>query len=124
MTEVKFAFDRRLDTDFLDGLYDGDKEHASIIFEQFLQCIHGQLKDVEDNYNAGNSEQFRLKIHKIKPIFSFVGLSWLTSKAELIENQCLEHSGTAPVAQLYTDFKNSIFEFLPVIENEFGKLKV
>ena len=123
MDEARFAFDSRLDADFLDGLYEGDKEHASMVFEQFLQNIHTQLKEVEDNFNSGNAESFRQKIHKLKPVFSFVGLTPLTGKAELIEDQCKQNSSTGPLEELYKDFKNSIIEFIPIIEKELVKLK-
>lgn len=123
MNNFEFALDRRLDTDFLNELYGGSMEHISIVFEQFLSGIHNQLKEVEDNFNSGNSELFRQKVHKLKPVFSFVGLTALTSKAEFIEGQCKQHSGTAPLQEIYKDFKNNIAELLPVIEKELVRLK-
>ncbi len=124
MSEVKYAFDSRLDTDYLESLYEGDKEHASMIFEQFSLAIRGQLQEIEYHFAEGNSEQFRLKVHKVKPTFSFVGLPNLTSQAELIENQCIEYASVGHVAQLYIDFRNNVLELIPVIENELEKLKV
>lgn len=123
MNDIEFAFDNRLDTELLESLYEGDKEHAAMVFEQFLHTIHVQLKEVEDNFNSGNSELFRQRVHKLKPVFSFVGLSRLTGKAELIEKQCTQHIGTGPVKELYLDFKNKVIEFIPVIEKELIKLK-
>ncbi len=55
MNLVEFTFDDRLDTDFLNELYGGDKEHATMVFEQFLKEIHVQLKEIDDSYNSGNS---------------------------------------------------------------------
>ncbi len=123
MADVEFAFDSRLDTVFLDGLYEGDKKHASTVFAQFLRAIHDHLKEIDVNFNSGNPELFRQQVHKLKPVFSFVGLTRLTGKAELIENQCKLHSTTDPLRGLYKDFRNSIVEFIPVIEKELVRLK-
>ena len=123
MNETGFAFDSRLDTGFLNILYRGDRKHAAIIFDQFLKVIHMQMKEVEDNFSMGNTEIFRLKVHRLKPVLSFVGLTWLTGKAEAIEKECIHKSGTGDITELYTDFRNTIVEFIPVIENELLKLK-
>jgi len=123
MNEDEFAFNSRLDADFLNELYEGDREHTSIVFEQYLKAIHARLKEVEDNFNSGNSELLRQKVHLLKPVFSFVGLTWLTEKAELIENQCKQYSGTGPIEASYKDFRNNIIEFIPIIENELIRLR-
>ena len=123
MNETGFAFDSRLDTGFLNILYRGDKKHAAIIFDQFLKGIHMQMKEVDDNFSMGNTEIFRLKVHRLKPVLSFVGLTWLTCQAETIENECIHTSGTGDITELYNDFRNTIVEFIPVIENELLKLK-
>ena len=123
MNETGFSFDSRLDTGFLNILYRGDRKHAAIIFDQFLKGIHMQMKEVDDNFSMGNTEIFRLKVHRLKPVLSFVGLTWLTGKAEAIEKECIHMSGTGDITELYTDFRNTIVEFIPVIENELLKLK-
>ena|ERR1035438_5121646 len=123
MENAEFAFDIRLDTNFLNELYEGDKEHAAMIFEQFLQTINAQMKEVDDNFNTGNSELFRQKMHKLKPVFSFVGLTSITQKAELIERQCKQTSGTSSIEGYYNDFRNNVIEFLPIIKNELNRLQ-
>jgi len=123
MNKATFAFDERLDTDFLEELFEGDKEHATMVFEQFLSGIQVHLKEVDENFSTGNVESFRQKVHKIKPVFSFVGLTSLTREAELIEDQCKQNCGFAELENSYKDFKNNITEFIPVIENELLKLK-
>ncbi|HEY5409001.1 MAG TPA: hypothetical protein VIJ92_18055 [Ginsengibacter sp.] len=123
MDTATFAFDERLDTGFLDELFEGDKEHTAIVFEQFLSGIHLYLKEADDNFFPGNMELFRQKVHKLKPVFSFVGLTGLTHEAEVIENQCRQNCGFAEIENSYKDFKNAIAEFIPVIESELLKLK-
>ena len=119
-----FAFDSRLDTAFLDLLYEGDREHAARVFDQFLKGIHMQIKEVDDNFASGNTELFRRKVHMIKPVFSFVGLTSLTGKAEIIEKKCNQVSMITEMTDLYKDFRNNIVESIPIIETELLKLKV
>ena len=123
MLQAEFAYDSHLDVEFLNELYEGDKEHALAIFEQFLRNVHGQLKEVEDNFNSRDIESMRQKIHKMKPSFSFVGLSHLTLKAGQVENECDRNMATGRLVELYNDFKKSIIEYIPIIEKQLVKLK-
>ena len=123
MNEDNFAFDSRLDIAYLNSLYEGDKEHAAMIFEQFLLGIQVQMKVMDDNFASGNTEQLRKKLHELKPGFSFVGLTWLSGKAEIIEKKCYQITGTGDIAELYKDLRNNIVEYIPVIKNELSKLK-
>lgn len=123
MSQVVFAFDPRLDAGLLHDFYEGDKEHASMVFENFLQSIGNQLDDLEENFKSGNYEIFRQQVHKIKPVFSFIGLPALTEEAELLENECKQHLGSESIKPLYNSLRDHIVEFIPVIENELVKLK-
>lgn len=123
MSIQQISFDSRLNGDFLNELYGGDNEHASIVFEQFLGSIHNQLKEMEINFNSGDPELLRKKVHLLKPVFSFVGLTELTDKAQIIENQCMLYSDTKPIEALFIDFKTSVLKAIPIIENEFIKLQ-
>jgi len=122
MNYTAIDFDTRLDTKLLDELYEGDKDHALTVFKGFLGSIHTQLDELDKNFRSGDLVAFRQKIHKIKPIFSFVGLSWLTEKAELIESQCEEQREINSIENSYQEFIKNIEEFIPVIENEIEKL--
>jgi HPt (histidine-containing phosphotransfer) domain-containing protein len=123
MNENTYVFDSRLDNGFLNVLYQGNKKHAAVIFEQFLKGIHYQMKEVDDNFTMGNTEQFKRKVHMLKPVLSFVGLTFLTGKADMLERNCAQNSGYGELAELYKDFRNNIVEFIPVIESELIKLK-
>lgn len=116
-------YDSRLDGDFLLSIYENDKEHAAIVFEQFLLSYPNQIKEVEECFNTGNIPLFRQKIHKLKPTFSFVGLTKITSKAEVIEKRCQEIPEISYISDLYIDLRNNLNELIPVVEMEFERLK-
>ena len=123
MSAETFVFDSRLDGDFLNSIYEEDKEHAEMVFEKFLKSIRVQLSEIDESYTNGDTEMFRKQIHKLKPVLSFVGLTKLTSKAAVIEDKCKEVTETSLLSELYTGFKKDINEMIPVIENDLIKLK-
>ena len=115
-------YDSRLDSAFLETIYENDKEDAAIGFGHFLKCYPAQLNELELSFNTGDINTFRQKIHKLKPTFSFVGLTNVTAKAETIEKSCGENIEIARLNDLYVDFKNTLFELIPVVKEEFNRL--
>ncbi len=123
MNNNYFVFDPKLDGDFLRNIYEDDKEHAEMVFEKFVKSIGSQLTEIEESYSTGDTEFFRKKIHKLKPILSYVGLTGLTQKAEVIESKCNGAPNTHALSELYIGFKNELSEMIPVVENDLIKLK-
>ena len=123
MKEDFFVFNNKLDVEFLRSIYEDDKEHAEIVFEQFLKSVGKQLSELDDSYTSGDTEFFRKRIHKLKPVLSFVGLTGLTSKAETIEKKCTEGTDVINLSELYTGFKNELMEMIPIVEEDLVKLK-
>ncbi len=122
MQNNTFIYDQRLDADFLDSIYENDKEYAAFGFEQFLKGYPDQINELEQSFKTGDVNNFRQKIHKLKPTFSFVGLTDLTAKAEIIEKNCHGIVEIAVLDDLYLDFKNKLFELIPVVKEECDRL--
>jgi HPt (histidine-containing phosphotransfer) domain-containing protein len=118
-----FAYNQRLDVDFLQSIYEDDTEHAAISFEQFLLKYPAQLKEVEDSFTAGDLGTFKQKLHKLKPVFSYVGLTVISAQAEKIEKQCNEIHDLNVISGQYVDLKRQLNEFIPIIEAELERLK-
>lgn len=123
MNEVIIEYDSRLDSSFLYSLYENDKEHAAVVFEQFLLGYPAQVAELEESFKAGDIALFKQRIHKMKPTFSFVGLTGLTEKAGQIEKKCADTNDINYISDLYQSFKKDLSEFIPVVEAEFEKLK-
>jgi HPt (histidine-containing phosphotransfer) domain-containing protein len=118
-----FEFDARLDTTFLASMYEGDASYAAIIFEQFLETLPAQLADIEESFIAENKETFRQQLHKLKPTFSFVGLTNLSTQANVIEKKCFEIDTLTPISSLYKLFKDAVATGIPIVQQEFERLK-
>ena len=123
MSEKYFSFSSELDREFLGSIYPDNNNHAEIVFENFLNYIHPELNDIELSYHAGDVESFRMKIHKLSPVLSYVGLTNLTTQADLIEENCLANAGKNELSVMYSNFKIELKRMIPVIENEYLNLK-
>jgi hypothetical protein len=119
-----FKYNQRLDAAFLQSIYEDDMEHAAISFEQFLLKYPVQLKEVEDSFAIGDINTFRQKLHKLKPVFSYVGLTKITADAEIIEKLCNETPDINVINRLYIDLKRQLDEFIPIIKDELRRLKL
>jgi Hpt domain len=119
-----FKYNQRLDAAFLRSIYEDDMEHAAISFEQFLLKYPVQLKEVEDSFAIGDINTFRQKLHKLKPVFSYVGLTKITADAEIIEKLCNETPDINVINRLYIDLKRQLDEFIPIIKDELRRLKL
>ena len=122
MKPSSFTFDQRLDSEYLETLYEDDTEYASMIFTQFLETAPGLMDEIEESYVSGTVEVFRQKVHKLKPAFSYVGLTQLTVKAETLEKKCKEVSNISSVSDLYMELKFGYSENITIIENEVKRL--
>lgn len=123
MENLSVVFDQRLNIEFLQSIYEDDIEHALVVFSQFIQMAPSLMKEIEASYESGAVEPFRQKVHKIKPVFSFVGLTQLTAKAEILEKKCEDISLINELDDQYKEFKNQYFEGFPIIQNEVKRLE-
>lgn len=81
------------------------------------------VKEIDESYQDGVVESFLQKVHNAKPVFSFVGLTGLTGKAEELERKCKEVFGVFEVSDLYNELKNQYSHGFPIIEKEVKRLK-
>ncbi len=123
MSQDVYVFDGRLDGAFLETIYEGDMEHAEMVFDQFVRTMPGQLSEIKSYYQSSDLENFRKNVHKIKPVLSYVGLTGLTEKAAVIESRCKQVVTMQDVAGLYSSFSTELDEMLPVIENELTRIR-
>lgn len=118
-----YNFDSRLNIRFLHELYDGDIEHAASMFDQFLLLVPGLMKEIEDGFKSDNVESFRQRVHKVKPVFSMVGLTNLTDLAGIIEKKCKQIDILQQIEPEYKNFKDCYNESLPIVENELNRME-
>lgn len=123
MPQVQFEFDQRLDITFLNSIYEGDTEHAALVFGQYLQDLSVTVDHLKVCYQSGNPESLRQAVHKAKPVFSYVGLTELSQKMTVLEQNC---SRAVIIADIGADL-NAVLEEIqntrPLIVSEWDRLK-
>jgi len=123
MNTVQNIFDDRLDNSMLNDLYEGDLTHAMVVFEHFSKASPEMMKEIELSYNRTEVSGLSQKVHKMKPVFSFVGLSHLTTLAESLEKRCDEIESTGEVASFFTQLQSEYSIGLSVIKAELKRLE-
>jgi HPt (histidine-containing phosphotransfer) domain-containing protein len=123
MNNIPFSFDKRLDSEFLQNMYEGDVEHASEIFSLFIDMAPSLVKDIDESFAQGAVEPLRSHVHKLKPALSFVGLTALTKSAEVLEEKCKKTSDIRDIKDLYNQLINNYTQSFPIIEKELERLK-
>lgn len=122
MSIEQILFNERLDCEALMEMYEGDYEHAEVVFGQFIKNAPVQMLGIAASFEQDAVEEFRAKIHKLKPVFTFVGLTSLSRQAAQLEDQC-KTAGTVKVMDAgYQIFKNEFETYLPLIQEIFEKL--
>ena len=119
-----FIFNIEIDSAYLQS-FDGDEYvYLQEIFATVLNDYGSLADNIEQNYSSGNLTALKAAVHKIKPVFGFVGMLSVQQECQQFENLC----GTAGSPEMLTaDFEalnDSIFKSRLVIEEELKKLEI
>jgi len=120
---MAFAFDSKLDQTFLDSLYGDDFQYAQEVFEGFLVETKTEFEGIKNDFRQNALKNMRQKLHKIKPTFSFVGLTDLSEKTETIIAACDASSSTREIESGCSALFNEIEDSFVLIENELLRMR-
>jgi HPt (histidine-containing phosphotransfer) domain-containing protein len=120
---VHYMFSGRFDSAFLEELYANDLDTAIDMFDASVRHIRGELDLVSNCFHADDCEGLRRVIHKIKPLFGYVGLPAFQERVQRFENACAAASNTGELRQEYEEIVSTIQEILPVLWQELERMK-
>jgi hypothetical protein len=120
---MAFVFDSKLDQAFLESLYGDDFQYAQEVFEGFLADTKNEFEYIKNDYQQNALKNMRQKLHKIKPTFSFVGLTELTEKTETIIKACDASSNTREIETGCSSLFKEIEDSFLLIENELMRMR-
>jgi PAS domain S-box-containing protein len=121
--EAMFAFNFRLDVDYLTQFYEGDTEHASEMFELFLTENVKEFYDLSTDLNEEKWINVKQKVHKLKPVFAMVGLTVVGKKIEELEDFLLQKVEKQVIMDLYHQIEKDLNLFLPILEEDLKRMK-
>ncbi|HEX9513696.1 MAG TPA: Hpt domain-containing protein [Puia sp.] len=92
-----------------------------MIEETFTDVVNeypSLLENIEAAYLAGDVLALKRAVHKIKPLFGFVGLISIQSQCQHFENACEATPSLPLLTPEFTLLKNSLLQTRLIIEEE------
>ena len=120
-TSNTFIYNKKLDHKYLVDSYALDYSYALEMFKTYLEIIEDELILLESKLSDQAQSEFKKYLHKLKPTFTMVGLSFITSEMESLEKEIDHNSITENRAQ-FIKIKTDILNYLPVIKEEVKRL--
>lgn len=117
-----FKFDERLDIAYLQKLYSGNCSYAMSLFEVFLECMEKDWEDILQARKDNNWVQLKNLIHKVKPNFSMVGLTWITSTMQEIYEKLKQDSPQLAVP-LLEQAEKEFDQYIPLVRSEYQRMQ-
>lgn len=120
-----FEFHNELDVKYLNTLYENNISYAADLFEIFLKTILDEVVKIRKLVEDRDWEQLKFQVHKLKPNFAMVGLTWITSKMQQLENTLNSNTATPPeeVEAVFAGISRDLDKFYPIIEQEYERMK-
>ncbi|WP_295117362.1 PAS domain-containing hybrid sensor histidine kinase/response regulator [uncultured Chitinophaga sp.] len=118
-----YEFHSGLDVKYLNTLYESNIGYAVDLFEIFVLNIREEMRKLDVISAAQDWEQLRFQVHKIKPNFSMVGLTWVTAKMETLEGLLRHNNGMDKLPELLDEVVSEVNTFFPIVEEELRKMQ-
>lgn len=112
-----FTFSPPIDSLYLIDLYAGDYVMIGETFSDVLLVYDEFVEQICSGYELGDLISMKGAVHKIKPLFGFVGLLCLEAQCRAFESTCLRVDATALAAD-FNHLKDNILSIRSFIETE------
>ena len=119
-----FVFNSEIDVSYLNSLYGEDYVYVQEVFDTVLHDYQSLRDNIEMSYSSGNLTALRAAVHKIKPVFGFVGLPAVQDHCQQFEQVCGAAGSPEHLAGDFESLRNKIFHSKQLIEEEKKKLEL
>jgi HPt (histidine-containing phosphotransfer) domain-containing protein len=123
-TSNAFIFNAEIDTNYLNSLYGDDFIYLQEVYETVLDDYQSLTDNIEYSYSSGNLAALRSAVHKIKPVFGFVGLVSVQEQCQRFEHICGTAGSPDHLASDFEALKNIISQSKQIIEEEKKRLEI
>jgi len=117
-----FNFSPPIDSSYLIDLYAGDYAMIGETFTDVLMEYDDFVQQLNTGYEQGDRTALKSAVHKIKPLFGFVGLLTLQAECQDFENSCLRAEPEVLAAD-FTSLRNKLLNIRALIETEKERLR-
>ena len=120
--DMTFTFSPPIDSRYLIDLYAGDYIMIGETFTDVLMEYDDFVQHINACYEQGDRSGLKSAVHKIKPLFGFVGLLTLQSECQDFENSCLQ-ADESMLAAKFSNLKTKFLNVRTLIESEKDRLQ-
>lgn len=121
-TDKTFDFSPPIDSRYLIELYAGDYIMIGETFTDVLQEYDEFVRQISAGYAGGDRTALKGAVHKIKPLFGFVGLLTLQADCQEFENTC-QDADPAMLAASFRRLEEKLLNIRKLIETEKVRLE-
>ena len=118
-----FQFNEKLDIGFLNDLFEGDLEYATVVFGDFLKAIPQYWEEVEQAYYNHKVSELRSAVHKTKTLFGYVGHMKVLEVFQAFENQCDTVNDSKQLENDFINLQKMKDGAQEIVEQEYQRLK-
>jgi len=117
-----FIFNSEFDVQSLRELYGGDYAYIQEVFTTVLDEYEALSSNVLSAHQDGNMFALKTAVHKIKPVFGFVGLSDVQQQCQQFEGMCMTVTSTATLEEAFAALEQNLIRCRRLIEDERKRL--
>jgi hypothetical protein len=118
-----FIFHESIDVERINDLYADDYQ----MIEEVFASVYDELTPLTDAviacYTAGDVPALKSAVHKIKPLFGFVGITAIEGLCLDFENTCQKNPSAALLENEFTLLKDSLLSGKTILAEEKRKLR-
>ena len=121
LSNTEFTFCDAIDSRYIIDLYAGDYVMIEETFNDVLREYDEFADRIISSFNESDLTGLKSAVHKMKPLFGFVGLTRQQGQCSQLENGCLAMTGEQ-LADAFAALKEMLLGTKSIIESEGRRL--
>ena len=121
LSHKNFVFSDAINSQYIIDLYAGDYIMIEETFADVLREYDNFVDRIFTSYHENDRQALKSAVHKIKPLFGFVGLTSIQALCLQFENTCME-TPDAALAASFPQLETQLLQARGIIEKEKGRL--
>jgi len=122
MSSKTFVFSEAINGQYIIELYASDYVMIEETFTDVLLEYDAFVQKINTSFHEGDPRVLKSAIHKIKPLFGFVGLTDLQARCMRFENACQESASCSALAGEYSSLFGQLIRAKAIIQEEQARL--
>ena len=124
VTNKSFIFNEKINVQCINDLYGNDYIYLQEVFGTVLGEYGTLIENIFEQYASHNIPGLKAAVHKMKPIFGFVGLLSMQHQCQQFEDNCQPSSPFDMLVNNYNALRHNLIASKLLIEEEKRKLEL